>query len=202
METIFSFKDEDINISKINLDDLYTLNHQKNLEEIALYNKILNRVHIRIKTTSRQRNNSHSCWYIIPEILLGASNYDNASCISYIINKLKDNGFETIYTHPNLLFISWANWTPSYVRSEIKKQTGIVIDGTGNKQNDIIENENDDNNNNNFILNLKQNNNTKNNISNAKNKKSVQFNDIKNYNPTGKFIYNSELFKNIDDKLN
>jgi hypothetical protein len=200
METIFSFKDEDINISKINLDDLYTLNHQKNLEEIALYNKILNRVHIRIKTTSRQRNNSHSCWYIIPEILLGASNYDNASCISYIINKLKDNGFETIYTHPNLLFISWANWTPSYVRSEIKKQTGIVIDGTGNKQNDIIENEND--NNNNFILNLKQNNNTKNNISNVKNKKTVQFNDIKNYNPTGKFIYNSELFKNIDDKLN
>jgi hypothetical protein len=196
METIFSLKDEDTNVNKINLDDLYELNHQKNLQEIELYNKILNRIHLRIKTTSRQRNNNQCCWYIIPEILLGVSNYNNASCITYIINKLKENSFETIYTHPNLLFISWANWTPSYVRTEIKKQTGISIDGQGNKK---IESDNTENNTNNMIFNIKKNNNT---ITNTHDKeKKVNFNDIKNYNPSGKFIYNSELFKKIDDKL-
>lgn len=197
METIFSLKDEDTNVNKINLDDLYELNHQKNLQEIELYNKILNRIHLRIKTTSRQRNNNQCCWYIIPEILLGVSNYNNASCITYIINKLKENSFETIYTHPNLLFISWANWTPGYVRTEIKKQTGISIDGQGNKK---IESDNTENNTNNMIFNIKKNNN--NTITNTPDKeKKVNFNDIKNYNPSGKFIYNSELFKKIDDKL-
>lgn len=196
METIFSLKDEDTNVNKINLDELYELNHQKNLQEIELYNKILNRIHLRIKTTSRQRNNNQCCWYIIPEILLGVSNYNNASCITYIINKLKENSFETIYTHPNLLFISWANWTPSYVRTEIKKQTGISIDGQGNKK---IESDNTENNTNNMIFNIKKNNNT---ITNTHDKeKKVNFNDIKNYNPSGNFIYNSELFKKIDDKL-
>lgn len=194
METIFSFKDEDSNIGKINLDDLYEANHKKNLDEIAIYNKILNRIHLRIKTTSRQRNNTHCCWYIIPEILLGVSNYNNSTCITYIINKLNENGFETIYTHPNLLFISWANWTPSYVRNEIKKQTGIVIDGAGNKKKEV---DTDEKNPNDLIFNVK-----KNNIITDNKKKEVKFNDIKNYNPTGKFIYNSELFKKIDDKLN
>ena len=193
METIFSFKDNDANNCKINLDELYELNHKKNLDEIAIYNKILNRIHVRIKTTSRQRNNTHCCWYIIPEILLGVSNYNNSTCITYIINKLKENGFEIIYTHPNLLFISWSNWTPSYVRNEIKKQTGIVIDGIGNKK-DTDTNEKNPNN---IIFNVK-----KTNINNDNKKKEVKFTDIKNYNPTGKFIYNSELFKKIDDKLN
>lgn len=196
METIFSFKDDDENLNKINLDELYELNHQKNLQEIALYNKILNRIHVRIKTTSRQRNNNHCCWYIIPELLLGASNYNNSTCITYIINKLKENGFETIYTHPNLLFISWANWTPSYVRNEFKKQTGIAIDGAGNKKIDNkTDNKTIDETNSDLLLNLKKSN-------NLDTKKEVKFNDIKNYNPTGKLIYNSELFKNINNKLN
>ena len=198
METIFSFNEDDGNINKINLDELYEINQKKNLQEINLYNKILNRVHTRIKSTSRQRNNNQCCWYIIPEILLGASNYNNSTCITYIIQKLKENGFDTIYTHPNLLFISWANWTPSYVRNEFKKQTGITIDGKGNKKldNNSINNQlTEDEQNNNLILNLKKTN-------NLDEKNSVKFNDIKNYNPSGKLIYNSELFKKIDEKIN
>ena len=198
METIFSFNEEDEQLNKINLDELYEINQKKNLEEIALYNKILNRIHVRIKTTSRQRNNNYSCWYIIPELLLGATNYNNSTCITYIINKLKDNGFDTIYTHPNLLFISWANWTPSYVRNELKKQTGISIDGKGNKKLDN-ESTNDkissNGQNDNLLLNIKTTN-------KLEKKKEVKFNDIKNYNPTGKLIYNSELFKKLTEKLN
>ena len=49
------------------------------------------------------------------------------------MEKLQDNGFIIKYTHPNLLFISWNHWIPGYVRNEIKKKTGITVDGFGNR---------------------------------------------------------------------
>ena len=54
--------------------------------------------------------------------MIGIPKYNNADCIAYLINKLKKNGFIVKYTHPNMLFISWKNWIPDYVRQEIKKQ--------------------------------------------------------------------------------
>ena len=71
------------------------------------------------------------CCFVIPEFLLGTPRYDSGACIAYIIDKLKENGFSIKYTHPNLLFISWAHYIP-YVRSDYKKKTGITVDGFGN----------------------------------------------------------------------
>ena len=64
--------------------------------------------------------------------MIGVPKYDVSACIAYIIDQLKQNGFMIKYTHPNLIFISWKNWVPDYVRNEIKKQTGTKIDGNGN----------------------------------------------------------------------
>ena len=78
---------------KINIDDLYEKKRQNDLNQLALFNKILNRIHVRIKTTSRQKTNEQFCWYLVPEIIIGVPKYDQASCIAYIMSKLKDNGF-------------------------------------------------------------------------------------------------------------
>ena len=43
-----------------------------------------------------------------------------------------ENGFLVKYTYPNLLFISWRHYIPSYKRIEIKKRYGFKIDGFGN----------------------------------------------------------------------
>ena len=51
-----------------------------------------------------------------------------------LISELRDNGFIVRYTHPNLLFVSWAHWMPAHVRDQFKKQTGTVIDGFGNEK--------------------------------------------------------------------
>ena len=64
---------------------------------------VLNRIHTRIKVTSRQNNNEQFCWFVIPEVILGAPKYDAPSCIVYVVNELKENGFKVKYTHPNLL---------------------------------------------------------------------------------------------------
>ena len=90
---------------------------------------VLTRIHTRIKVTSRQNNNEQFCWFVIPEVILGAPKYDAPSCIVYVVNELKENGFKVKYTHPNLLFISWKHYIPGYVRSEFIKQTVKNIDG-------------------------------------------------------------------------
>ena len=124
--------DDDRIIEKLNLDELY---NEKKIEQdnrLKTYNKILKRVHQKIKHTSRQKNSLCFCCFVIPEFLLGTPRYDSGACIAYIIDKLKENGFSIKYTHPNLLFISWAHYIPPYVRSDYKKKTGIALDGFGN----------------------------------------------------------------------
>ena len=130
MATIFTLKDDDLS-EKINMDELYEKQQQENLETLKLYQKILGRIHVRIKNTSRQRNNDQFCTFLVPEVIIGVPKYNNAECIAYLIRKLEENGFTIKYTHPNLLFISWRQWVPGFVRNEIKKQTGVIVDGKG-----------------------------------------------------------------------
>ena len=125
MDTIFTLGDMEDENTKLNLDDLYEKKKKQDLNTLSVYNKILNRIHARIKTISRQQTTDQYCWYVIPEMIIGVPKYDNGACIAYIIDKLKENGFVVRYTHPNMLFISWKHWVPSYVRQEIKKKTGF-----------------------------------------------------------------------------
>ena len=103
-------EDEDVeNVRKINLDDLYDRKKEKDLQKLQIFNRILNRVHEKIKMTSRLKLNSSVCWYVVPEVMLGYVNYDRVACISYMLAKLEENDFQVRYTHPTLIFISWGH---------------------------------------------------------------------------------------------
>jgi hypothetical protein len=114
------------------MDELYERKKESDVMKLSTYKKLMSRIHNRIKVTSRQNNNIEYCWFTVPEMIFGAPKYDQASCIAYLMDNLKDNGFVVTYIHPNLLFISWNHWIPDYVRSEIKNKTGVVVDGFGN----------------------------------------------------------------------
>jgi len=132
MESFFRYDNEKIEkVDKINLDELYSKKQEEDKSKLYTYNKILVRIHNKIKLTSRQKNSEHCCWYVVPEMILGVANYDHAGCIQYIVSKLLENKFVVRYTHPNLLFISWRHYVPSYVRTEIKKKTGVIVDEYG-----------------------------------------------------------------------
>jgi hypothetical protein len=191
MANIFTLDNINDFSEKINLDDLYEKKKQYDLHKLDLYNKILNRIHVKIKTISRQKIDEQFCWFVVPEVIIGVPKYDQGDCIGYLFNKLKDNGFAVKYYHPNTLFICWNHFVPSYVRTELKKKTGIVIDEYGNKINeeksDIVKKETTDN----FILN---------------NGKPQSVNDkkytpINTYKPTGNFIYNKEQISSLEKKL-
>ena len=107
MDSLFNSSiTEDIG-DKLNMDELYDIKQKSDLTKLNVYNKLLNRIHTRIKTISRKKTKEQHCWYVMPEILVGAPKFDQANCLAYIIEKLKDNGFVIRYIHPNLLFISW-----------------------------------------------------------------------------------------------
>jgi hypothetical protein len=132
MDDLFKFNTENVeNVEKINLDELYEKKQEIDKNKLFTYNKILTRIHEKIKLTSRQKCNQHFCWFVVPEIILGVANYDHAGCIAYLVEKLQENKFMVRYTHPNLLLISWLHYVPNYVRTEFKKKTGTAIDEYG-----------------------------------------------------------------------
>ena len=90
--------------------------------------------------TSRQKIDEQFCWFVVPEMMLGVPKYNHSDCIAYLLDKLKTNGFNVKYTHPNLILISWNHWIPGYVRTEIKKKANVSIDGYGN----IIQDKNNE----------------------------------------------------------
>ena len=211
MDELFRNKEDSDKIKKINLEELYDKKKTYDLSKLSIFNKILNRIHEKIKITSRQKVDTQFCWFVIPEIMLGVASYDRSSCISYILEELTGNGFVVRYTHPNLIFISWMHYIPSYVRNEFKKKTGIVIDEHGNrleefdeygntvppstvKNNPLISNSLDP-----FNMGLTRKIGSKNGVDNTANKK--EFKPINDYKPTGNLIYGRDLFKKIEDKF-
>jgi hypothetical protein len=199
MTNIFNLENIEEFSEKLNIDELYEKKRQYDLGKLALFNKILNRIHVRIKNTSRQKIDEQFCWFVVPEIIIGVPKYDQAACIAYLIDKLKNNGFNVRYIHPNTLFISWENWVPTYVRNEIKKKRGIIINEKGEIVGEVENNEKkgntiDEINENSLNINSI----SKNNDPILENKK---YNPISNYKPVGNLVYKQELFNKLERKI-
>jgi hypothetical protein len=146
---------------------------------------------------SRQKNDEQFCWFLVPETIIGVPKYDQAACIAYLIDKLQTNGFNVRYIHPNMLFISWSHIIPSYVRNELKKKTGIVINELGEKiDEDEVTKTQDNSNPNDFMFNIKNQNNDKERI------QKKEYTSIKSYKPSGNFIYDDDVLNKIEDKFN
>ena len=132
------FSDEKDRVQNVNIDELFEKNQQKDLKQLSIFNKILNRIHKRIQHTGKSKGEKF-IFYQVPEYLFGEPQYKQGDCIGFLVIKLEENGFEVKYMHPNTLFITWKNHVPSYVRNEIKKKTGVVVDEKGNILNHIRE---------------------------------------------------------------
>ena len=197
MANIFTLENVSNFTDKLNIDELYEKKRQYDLSKLDLFNKILNRIHVRIRTTSRQKIDEHFCWFVVPEVIIGVPKFDQGSCIAFLMERLKDNGFQIRYIHPNTLFISWQHWVPSYVRTELKKKTGIVINEYGVKVDEDIRDDNkltyDPNE---LILKTKEPQNQNQNKTPKKN-----YTPINSYKPSGNLVYDEELLNKIEDKF-
>jgi len=226
MDDLFKFSGNNVeNVEKINLDELYQKKQEQDKNKLFTYNKILTRIHEKIKLTSRQKCNQQFCWFVVPEIILGVANYDHAGCIAYLVDKLQENKFMVRYTHPNLLLISWHHYVPNYVRNEFKKKTGTAIDEYGrpilyNEEGQVIKYDDTkgvygSGGNRAGIQNTPEDANTllynqrndhagpggggSSSGSNGSDKKEYKPTDT--YRPTGNLIYNQEYFQKLENRL-
>jgi len=188
MANIFTLENFTDFSEKINIDELYEKKRQVDLNKLELFKKILNRIHVRIRTTARQNVHEKFCWFVVPEVIIGVPKYDQAGCIAYLMDTLQTNGFQVRYFHPNTIFISWNHWVPSYVRNEIKKKTGIVVNEYGEKVEEELEEIED--------LNIPQSNQGIEQIKNSK-----KYTPINSYKPSGKLVYSDDLLNKLEDKF-
>lgn len=185
-ELEYDYSNEEQRDMKINMEELYESKQRTDLIKLNMFNKLLKRVHTKIKTTSRQKKNNTICFFVMPEIMIGYPRYDVGECVVYIMDQLNQNGFNTKYIHPNLIIICWEHWVPEYVRKQYKMKTGIEIDERGNEvrkeeENDIfsiIKNP----------INFLGNNNNNNNKAQPKKTKKVAFKDINQFTTNNKYF--------------
>ena len=190
MSNIFTLENIDEFSEKINIDELYEKKRQHDVGKLELFNKILNRIHVRIKTTSRQKLDEQFCWFVVPEVIIGVPKYDQGACIAYIVDKLKTNGFHVKYIHPNTLLISWLHWVPSYVRNELKNKTGIIVNEYGEKLNDVDE----------TTPPLTQTTETTQQPSSKIQLSGKSYTPITSYKPSGNLVYANDLLNKLEKK--
>lgn len=183
--------EEPVENSMINIEDLYNRQHSLKLAREENYQKILNRIHSKIKLTARTHIDQKFMFYVIPEIMIGVPRYNVQHCTAYVINKLQDNGFFVRYTHPNLLFISWQHYIPKYEREMIQQTHGIKVDEFGNELPEDIPQADDP-------MDLYKSNKDRNDLQNAEIKKS-EYNNTKEYEPLG--IYGKDILLKMNKKL-
>jgi hypothetical protein len=117
------------------------------------------------------------------------------------MDKLKTNGFAVRYVHPNAIFICWHHWIPSYVRTEIKKKTGIVIDEHGKKvdpDGEALSENNEGISGDDMLFKMRD----KDRNRDKKKGDQGQYKPINTYKPSGNFIYNEDLLDKLEDKIN
>ena len=106
-------------MSSLNINDLYSPIHEKNIKRLEHFDCILLRIHSRIKSCSKKEE-TH-CFYQIPEFIIGVTLYNINDLRRYLINSLERNGFKLLYMDPNWLFISWEVKQPTLEDSKKKK---------------------------------------------------------------------------------
>lgn len=92
-------------MKKLNIMDIHrSMNERKN-KITECFDRILEKCHRKILQVAKQ--NQMTCFFEVPDFMLGYPLYDLNECVTYVINQLKANGFLTVYYFPRFVYISW-----------------------------------------------------------------------------------------------
>ena len=109
--------------SQLNINDLFETTNNKTLRRLETYDKILQQCHCRIKYYSKFEKTT--CFFAIPEFIIGVPLFDVQELRLYVINSLKKNGFQIMYLHPNWLMIDWSKKKKSLQKLQENTQSTI-----------------------------------------------------------------------------
>ena len=91
--------------SQVDINSLFETSNFKTLRRLETYDSILKKCHVRIKYYSTFEKTT--CFFAVPEFIIGVPLYDVQELKTYMINSLTKNGFQVTYMDPNWLMIDW-----------------------------------------------------------------------------------------------
>jgi len=93
---------------RISLSELYTMKDKKEHSKHAIFDKIIEKCHMKIKKSALI--GGMNIFFEVPYYIYGTPLYKIEDCINYIVTALRNNGlFVQILSEPNnnILYISW-----------------------------------------------------------------------------------------------
>lgn len=103
---------------QLKVSELYTKRQSRDTARLKAYNQILAQIHHRIRVMSKLPGTPSYLMYTIPPFILGLPRIDMEDCVVYLVYQLRTAGFETRYTYPNLILISWTHHEKEYVMEQ------------------------------------------------------------------------------------
>lgn len=103
-----------VQVPKLKPAELFDKRRTKDTARLKAYNKLLEQIYTRIRTSS-QSGGDPWILYTVPPFLLGLPKIDLEDCIVYIVYILRQQDYEVRYTYPNLLYISWKHHERDYI---------------------------------------------------------------------------------------
>ena len=126
-----------INITKLRNE--VELREQK---KIKIFDKILDLCYQRI-LNSNKKNDDYSCTYIVPNVVFGLPLYDVNDCVTFIINKLIEKGFNVVFAFPTTIHISWKpNNDNTKNNNQSRNNNQLSIHNKNNKYNIDLQDNN------------------------------------------------------------
>ena len=178
----------------VNIDSLHREQQEKLERKKAIFVKILQDCHNKIKLTAKNSKSATECFYPVPKYKFGVPLYDMRGCILFLTKSLVNNGFDVWYTHPNLLLISWKGKTNQNTITYPVQPPSITFNNqpqtltqTQPQQQPI---------NTSPLTEFKSINLNTDNSNNNNNFKSID-----SYKPSNKLVYDTKTISNIDTKL-
>lgn len=118
-------------------------NLKKNINynrEIFVYNNIYN--HCSEKIIEQNGRGIEYCIYIPPGQVFGETIYNRNTCLSFLIKKLRNKGFDVLFEQPDKIIISWFDSskrkheieTNKFLCEENKKTQKYLGSGTDDKK--------------------------------------------------------------------
>jgi hypothetical protein len=95
-------------------NELFEKRKERDGARLKSYNKMLEQIYTRIRTSSREGSDP---WiiYTIPPFVIGLPKLDLEDCVVYLVYMLRAQSYEVRYTYPNLLYISWKHHEREYI---------------------------------------------------------------------------------------
>lgn len=101
----FDTFDSKYNNFSISLTEIHKKQREKEHIRLKIYKIILSRCFLKIKNSSIKEETF--CFFELPEYLPGLPLYNLTECVMFILNNLKEKGFNAKYAGEYLLFVSW-----------------------------------------------------------------------------------------------